>query len=244
MPSPAGTCVSSIGSYISAFGVLIFLYGVFEAFAKKRVAGDNPWGEGANDARNGSCPSPPPFHQWGTAAAHQVGAGRPRGRRLEAARTLPRHRPKVTESVIDTHESRQPTTAIRLSEATARDYFALLKPRVMSLVVFTAFVGLVLAPGGINPVIGVTAILGIAVGAGAAGALNMWYDADIDAVMTPHGQAARSPPAASGRGEALAFGLIAVGRLGRDPRPCRQLRSPPACSPSPSSSMSSSTRCG
>ncbi|MGA9893087.1 MAG: UbiA family prenyltransferase, partial [Xanthobacteraceae bacterium] len=58
-----------------------------------------------------------------------------------------------------------------------------MKPRVMSLVVFTALVGLVLAPGHVNPVIGLAAIICIAVGAGAAGALNMWYDADIDAHM-------------------------------------------------------------
>lgn len=60
-----------------------------------------------------------------------------------------------------------------LSEAGARDYFELLKPRVMSLVVFTAFAGLVLAPGEINPILGLIAILCIAVGAGASGALNM-----------------------------------------------------------------------
>ena len=59
-----------------------------------------------------------------------------------------------------------------------------MKPRVMSLVVFTALVGLVLAPGHIHPVIGFTALICIAVGAGASGALNMWYDADIDARMT------------------------------------------------------------
>jgi protoheme IX farnesyltransferase len=64
------------------------------------------------------------------------------------------------------------------------DYYALLKPRVMSLVVFTALVGLLLAPGGINPVVGFIAILCIAVGAGASGALNMWYDADVDRVMS------------------------------------------------------------
>jgi protoheme IX farnesyltransferase len=64
------------------------------------------------------------------------------------------------------------------------DYLALLKPRVMSLVVFTAIVGLLLAPGGTNPVIGLVAVLCIAVGAGASGALNMWYDADIDRVMS------------------------------------------------------------
>jgi cytochrome c oxidase subunit I len=55
--------VSSYGSYISAFAVLIFLFGVFEAFAKKRVAGDNPWGEGANTLE-WQLSSPPPFHQW------------------------------------------------------------------------------------------------------------------------------------------------------------------------------------
>jgi protoheme IX farnesyltransferase len=86
------------------------------------------------------------------------------------------------------------------------DYFELMKPRVMSLVVFTAFVGLLVAPGHIHPVIGFTALLCIAVGAGAAGALNMWYDADIDGRMAR--TAARPIPA--GRimpGEALAFGL-------------------------------------
>ena len=86
------------------------------------------------------------------------------------------------------------------------DYIELMKPRVMSLVVFTAFVGMVLAPGHLHPVIGLTALLCIAVGAGAAGALNMWYDADVDALMGR--TAARPIPA--GRlapGEALAFGL-------------------------------------
>ena len=70
-----------------------------------------------------------------------------------------------------------------ISTAMPSDYFALLKPRVMRLVVFTALVGLLLAPGPIDPVLGAVAILCIAVGAGASGALNMWYDADIDAVM-------------------------------------------------------------
>ncbi|MEM6618949.1 MAG: heme o synthase [Pseudomonadota bacterium] len=72
---------------------------------------------------------------------------------------------------------------VQSPEAQFEDYFALLKPRVMSLVVFTAAVGLVVAPGGINPVIGFASILFIALGAGASGALNMWWDADIDAVM-------------------------------------------------------------
>jgi len=94
--------------------------------------------------------------------------------------------------------------------ARVEDYFALLKPRVMSLVVFTAIIGLLLAPGGVNPVIGVIAILCIAVGAGGSGALNMWYDADIDAVMSR----TANRPIPSGRvsrGEALAVGLICSG---------------------------------
>ena len=92
------------------------------------------------------------------------------------------------------------------SLASVGDYIALMKPRVMSLVVFTALVGLAVAPGSLHPVTGFTALLCIAVGAGAAGALNMWYDADIDAVMT---RTARRPvPMGRVRpGEALAFGL-------------------------------------
>ncbi len=108
-------------------------------------------------------------------------------------------------TVIDNRDTLAIDSA-SLSEAGARDYFELLKPRVMSLVVFTAFAGLILAPGQINPILGVIAILCIAVGAGASGALNMWYDADIDAVMSRTAKR----PIPSGRiapGEALAFGL-------------------------------------
>jgi protoheme IX farnesyltransferase len=86
------------------------------------------------------------------------------------------------------------------------DYVALLKPRVMSLVVFTAFVGMAIAPGGVNPVIGAAALLAIAVGAGAAGALNMWYDADIDRLM----RRTAPRPIPAGRlmpGDALGFGM-------------------------------------
>jgi protoheme IX farnesyltransferase len=96
------------------------------------------------------------------------------------------------------------------SLATVGDYIALLKPRVMSLVVFTALVGLSVAPGSLHPVTAFTALLCIAVGAGASGALNMWYDADIDAKMT---RTARRP-VPMGRiqpGEALAFGLTLSG---------------------------------
>ena len=87
------------------------------------------------------------------------------------------------------------------------DYLALLKPRVMSLVVFTALVGMAIAPGGVNPVIGGAALVAIAVGAGAAGALNMWYDADIDRLMRR--TAPRPIPAGRVRaGDALGLGLV------------------------------------
>src|SRR5205823_9029866 len=95
------------------------------------------------------------------------------------------------------------------------DYVELMKPRVMSLVVFTALVGLMIAPGHVHPVIGFTALLCIAVGAGSAGVLNMWYDADIDRVMTrtagrpiPRGRIA--PGEAAGFGVTLAVGSVAV----------------------------------
>src|SRR6056297_3665280 len=91
-------------------------------------------------------------------------------------------------------------------EAQFGDYVQLLKPRVMSLVVFTALVGLLVAPGGVSPMIGLAAILFIALGAGASGALNMWYDADIDLVM----KRTRGRPVPSGRveaGEALSIGI-------------------------------------
>ncbi|MEP9370254.1 heme o synthase [Xanthobacter sp. VNH20] len=93
-----------------------------------------------------------------------------------------------------------------LGLASPRDYLSLLKPRVMSLVIFTALVGLVRAPDHVHPVIAFTALLCIAVGAGAAGALNMWWDADIDAVMSR----TKNRPIPGGRvtpQEALAFGL-------------------------------------
>ena len=108
--------------------------------------------------------------------------------------------------VIDNHEASGTEGGVRLSEASARDYFELLKPRVMSLVVFTGLAGMVMAPGHINPFIGFIAILCIAVGAGASGALNMWYDADIDAIMTR--TAKRPIPAGKITAqEALSFGM-------------------------------------
>src|SRR3954454_20712912 len=94
----------------------------------------------------------------------------------------------------------------RISEADVADYIALLKPRVMSLVIFTALVGLLIAPGHFHPVLAITSLLCIAVGAGASGALNMALEGDIDALMSrtanrpiPRGRITRS--------EALAFGI-------------------------------------
>ena len=95
-------------------------------------------------------------------------------------------------------------------EAQLGDYFALLKPRVMQLVVFTAVVGMLAAPASVHPVIGFASILFVAIGAGASGALNMWWDADIDAVMRR--TAKRPIPAGKVQpGEALALGVALSG---------------------------------
>src|SRR5688572_17482389 len=94
----------------------------------------------------------------------------------------------------------------RAGTGTASDCFGLLKPRVMALVVFTAFVGLLIAPEPIHPWMGLMTLLVIALGAGASGALNMWFDADIDALMKR--TATRPlPRGAIQPGEALGFGL-------------------------------------
>jgi protoheme IX farnesyltransferase len=106
-------------------------------------------------------------------------------------------------SVVDASNS----TIAEIGGADVGDYVALLKPRVMSLVIFTALVGMAAAPGDLHPVLAAIALLAIAVGAGASGALNMWFDADIDAVMAR----TRSRPIPAGRvgaDEALGFGLV------------------------------------
>ncbi len=110
-------------------------------------------------------------------------------------------------------------TRVEPSIAGVGDYIELLKPRVMSLVVFTALVGLVVAPGHVHPVLGFVALLCITVGAGAAGALNMWYDADVDARMArtagrpiPRGRV--TPGEAAGFGFTLAtFAVVTLGLL-------------------------------
>ncbi|MFN5107295.1 MAG: heme o synthase [Bradyrhizobium sp.] len=105
-------------------------------------------------------------------------------------------------SVVDHNAIELP----RISEAEVGDYIALLKPRVMSLVIFTALVGLMIAPVHVHPVLAFTSILCIAVGAGASGALNMAYESDVDALMTR----TANRPIPRGRitqAEAAAFGL-------------------------------------
>ena len=105
----------------------------------------------------------------------------------------------------------EPAARVAVAEGAApvalADALALLKPRVMSLVVFTGAVGLVIAPGAIHPVIAAVAVLCIAVGAGGSAAINMWYDRDIDAVMTR----TRARPVPAGRvepGAALGLGIV------------------------------------
>ncbi len=108
-------------------------------------------------------------------------------------------------------QSPLPVSASQAAELS--DWFALLKPRVMTLVVFTGLIGLLIAPGHLNPVLAFTAVLCIAVAAGACGAINMWYDRDIDAVM----HRTRNRPIPAGRiepGTALGFGVtLAVGAV-------------------------------
>ncbi len=101
-----------------------------------------------------------------------------------------------------------PTAAEALPQETeVADWIALLKPRVMSLVVYTGAVGIIVAPGHLHPVLAFTAVLCIAIGAGACGAINMWYDRDIDALM----KRTRNRPIPAGRmpaNSALAFGVV------------------------------------
>ncbi|MDW8397950.1 MAG: heme o synthase [Acetobacteraceae bacterium] len=105
--------------------------------------------------------------------------------------------------------------AFRVASSEVGDWIALLKPRVMTLVVFTGLVGLLVAPGSLHPALGAVAVLCIAVGAGAAGAINMWYDRDIDSVMRrtaarpiPAGRI--DPAAALGYGVTLAVAAVVV----------------------------------
>ncbi|HTV33581.1 MAG TPA: heme o synthase [Methylocella sp.] len=105
--------------------------------------------------------------------------------------------------ISESHTSRNEA----ISTALPGDFLALLKPRVMSLVIFTAFTGILIAPVAVHPVISSASLLAIAIGAGASGALNMWYDADIDALMR-RTQDRPIPAGRMHRDDALAFGLV------------------------------------
>jgi protoheme IX farnesyltransferase len=111
----------------------------------------------------------------------------------------------------DLHIASYPFAAhgLKTSEARVSDYFSLLKPKVMSLVVFSGFAGMWVAPGmaDLHPFLAVVAILCLAINAGAAGAINMWYDRDIDAVMKRTAQRA-IPQGRVEPGEALALGIV------------------------------------
>jgi len=110
----------------------------------------------------------------------------------------------MSNSLADNHAESLATAGI--SQGDVSDFFALLKPRVMFLVVFTALVGMVVSHPTVNPIIAFVSLLMIAIGGGASGCLNMWWDADIDAIMTR----TRKRPIPAGKiqpGEALAFGL-------------------------------------
>jgi protoheme IX farnesyltransferase len=110
----------------------------------------------------------------------------------------------MSNSLADNHPESLATAG--LSQGDVSDFFALLKPRVMFLVVFTALVGMVVSHPTVHPVVAFVSLLMIAVGGGASGCLNMWWDADIDAVMTR--TAKRPIPAGKIQpGEALAFGV-------------------------------------
>jgi protoheme IX farnesyltransferase len=119
----------------------------------------------------------------------------------------------LTETILTSRHDIDVTTPV----PGVGDFVQLLKPRVMSLVVFTGFVGLVIAPGALHPVLAIVAILCIAVGSGAAGAINMWYDRDIDAIM----ERTANRPIPAGRvqpNDALVFGgllsMFSVALLG------------------------------
>jgi len=118
----------------------------------------------------------------------------------------------LTDLSVQHPTSQSPGDTAGASGALAswRDYIELLKPRVMSLVVFTGLVGMAVAPGTVHPVLGAIALLAMAIGAGAAGCLNMWFDADIDAIMIR----TRKRPIPRGsivREDALFFGAILSG---------------------------------
>ena len=205
-PSPAGTWSPRSAPTSPASACSSSSTCVWDAFAEEARRRRQSVGRGRDHARMDAAVAAavPPVRD--AAADHAEDAG--------AARRRPsRKSDSIDMAYRRTQRTRRPLSP-PLPTATVDDYLALLKPRVMSLVVFTALVGMALAPGGINPVIGLAALLAIAVGAGASGALNMWYDADIDAIMARTRDAPDPAGRVSRRARRCAFGLtLAVGSV-------------------------------
>jgi protoheme IX farnesyltransferase len=143
----------------------------------------------------------------------QLAATVPHLRRTAADPLIGRLMKTAATAVIPERGVTGAASSIVLQVSSARDWFILLKPRVLTLVVFTGVVGLLVAPGHLHWVLAIAATLSITVAAGAAGAINMWYDRDIDALM----RRTASRPIPAGRippGEALGFGVaLAVGSV-------------------------------
>ncbi len=142
----------------------------------------------------------------------------PSGKEFQPAPAVPEAEQIMSKAIAESFAGHAPivpgqASASGMSQADVEDFIALLKPRVMFLVVFTALVGMVVTPVATHPVIAFASLVMIAIGAGASGCLNMWWDADIDAVMTR----TRKRPIPAGRvtpGEALSFGLsLSVGSV-------------------------------
>jgi len=180
--------VSSLGSYLSGLGVLVFIYGVALAFIKKEKAADNPWGCRRHHAgmdvagRRRRSTSSKCCRECSDNRRPRVG-----GDPVNTDVSFSTSGPAITGSPVKPGDEQLErmrvgnhcrslntisTSRARISEAGVADYIALLKPRVMSLVIFTALVGLVIAPGHVHPVLAFTSILCIAVGAGASGAFE------------------------------------------------------------------------
>ena len=202
--------VSSIGYAITLVGLVVFFAVLIEAAVRRRPARANPWGAGRDDA--GMDPSlaaaVPPVQRTAGDPRRQPLMRRSARRSAGGAGPMTRASPRSTPAVAAARVARR---------RAGRTMSPLLKPRVMSLVVFTALTGLVCAGAPLNPVLAATAILCIAVGAGGSAALNMGYDADIDALM----RRTRSRPVPAGRvqaADALALGVVlslfSVGLMG------------------------------
>ncbi len=221
--------VSSIGAYISGVALLVFLYVVFRTFTSKEHLRRQLLGRGCDDAGMDRLLAAAVPHLRGTAADPLTLGMSDALSELGVAE-------RGEQSPLSLQAERSP--AAELS-----DWIALLKPRVMTLVVFTGLIGLLVAPGHLNPVLAFTAVLCIAVAAGACGAINMWYDRDIDAVM----RRTRNRPIPAGRiepGAALGFGITLAVGFGHRHGPGGELRRRRACWRCRSRSMCSSIRCG